>query len=249
MSARANIEMHTIFSGVAVDSASRRMTVVLAGSALVLLLLFSNGDIDHRVSASFFDSTLHVFPIGKSWWVDLVLYRGMKVFMGVVFLSYLLWGVRAVRTGRVGFNERHLLAGIAGTGLTIGLVNLLKTATGVECPWSTEPFGGERAAVSLAESLSQFIAGNPGAGRCFPAGHPTGGLYLLSWAVALRSAAPIFARITAGLGFFFGAMMGLTRIAQGAHFLSHVLWSVWLAVIIALLLHLWLNSTEPLDGS
>jgi membrane-associated PAP2 superfamily phosphatase len=227
-----------------VDKASLRIWASLGLLALALIIFFHDGEIDHFVSSLFFDSNLHVFPIGKNASVDAYLYRGMKFFMGAVFLVYLLWGVWSLRVARVGFTGRHLIAGIAGTGLTIGLVNLLKVLTGVECPWSTEPFGGTREALSLAESLSQFFSGSPGSGRCFPAGHPTGGLYLLSWAVSLRASAPVLAGVTAVFGFFSGALMGLTRIAQGAHFLSHVLWSVWLAVVIAFLIHTWIGSTD-----
>lgn len=35
-------------------------------------------------------------------------------------------------------------------------------------------------------------------------------------------------------GLLAGALMGYGRMAQGAHFLSHVLWSAWLAWAVAL---------------
>ncbi len=226
------------------DKPYRKIWLGLFALAVMLAIVFGDGRIDHSVTSFFYDPQARTFPVRESEFVDAFLYRGMKFFMGGVFVGYLAWGFWALSAKKQGFTARHLWAGILGTGIIIGFVNLLKSLTGVECPWSTEPFGGQVALLSLYEAFAGLLSGNAGQGRCFPAGHATGGLFLFAWAVALRDRTPFMAKITAGLGLFLGLLMGLTRVTQGAHFLSHVLWSVWVASLIAVLLALWLDSSK-----
>ncbi len=75
-----------------------------------------------------------------------------------------------------------------------------------------------------------------GHGQCFPAGHASGGFYLFAWAVAIAGFSSSLARFVAVAGLISGLVMGLTRVAQGAHFLSHVLWSAWVSAALTLLL-------------
>jgi membrane-associated PAP2 superfamily phosphatase len=49
--------------------------------------------------------------------------------------------------------------------------------------------------------------------------------------------------------FTLGILMGLSRLVQGAHFLSHVLWSAWFAwaltIALAALLRVPLSAEKP----
>ncbi len=226
------------------DKPYRKIWAGLFVSAVMLAIVFGDGRIDHSITSLFYSPHAGTFPLRESKFVDVFLYRGMKLFMGGVFVAYLAWGLWALKTKRQGFTARHLWVAVAGTGIIIGLVNLIKSLTGVECPWSTQPFGGQADARSLVEAFTGLLSGNAGHGRCFPAGHATGGLFLFAWAVALRDSAPLAAKFTAGLGLILGLFMGLTRVTQGAHFLSHVLWSMWVAALIGVLLTLWLDSSK-----
>ncbi|WP_341650262.1 hypothetical protein [Thauera humireducens] len=49
------------------------------------------------------------------------------------------------------------------------------------------------------------------------------------WAVALRPAGRRAARLALLLGLIAGSVLGTARMLQGAHFLSHTLWTLWLA--------------------
>lgn len=226
------------------DKSYRKILLGLLALAAMLEIIFADGRIDYTITTLFFDHQTRTFLIRDNIFIGVFAYHGLKLFMGGVFIAYLAWGLRAICVKRPGFTSRHLWAGVIGTGLIIGLVNLLKILTGVECPWSTEAFGGQAALLSLHEAFIGLLSGHSGQGRCFPAGHPTGGLFLFAWAVAVRDSAPFMAKITAGFGLLLGLLMGLTRVIQGAHFLSHVLWSIWVASLIAVFLAVWLDSSK-----
>lgn len=75
----------------------------------------------------------------------------------------------------------------------------------------------------------------------FPAGHPSAAFYMSVPYFVLRRTRPSQALLWLWGGFAFGLLMGATRIIQGGHFLSDVVWSagfVYLtALVLAALLH------------
>lgn len=102
-------------------------------------------------------------------------------------------------------------------------VNLLKYYSPYSCPWDLPQFGGTE----------------PHAGRCLPAAHPLTGFALFGLYPALRQAAmPRAARYALVAGGVIGAVAGAVQVARGAHFVSHVLWTAWLAWALTLLLAL-----------
>lgn len=102
------------------------------------------------------------------------------------------------------------------------LVNLLKGATGLDCPWDLRPFGGERLFHDLFESLP---ADQPG-GRCFPAGHASGGYGWLALYFAALHLDPRWRWRALAVGLGLGLLFGLGQQLRGAHFLSHDLWTL-----------------------
>lgn len=101
--------------------------------------------------------------------------------------------------------------------------------------------------------LKIFDALPPGIrpGHCFPAGHASVALWLPSLAIwwlpgRRKTAATVFA-----LGLLPGLLLGWVQQMRGAHFLSHTLWSVWIACLliacIARALHLFTHNTICLD--
>jgi membrane-associated PAP2 superfamily phosphatase len=116
------------------------------------------------------------------------------------------------------------------------VVGGLKEATNVDCPWDLAGFGGDRPYVHL---LGDRPDGLPRA-ACFPGAHSS-------------SAFALFALYFAGLGlgrrrlawggfalaFALGALFSFGQQARGAHFLSHDLWSAFIAWTICLALYRW----------
>lgn len=212
-------------------------------SGLAIYSLFSDGKVDLWLSRLFYDASVQAFVWGKSEFVDLVLYRGHKWVMTAVAFGLIAWGIWAILNKRVGFNRRHLWVGILGTVLIIVTVGALKKLTGIDCPWSIDEFGGAMPFMPLQEVARLAFEGQVGQGRCFPAGHSTGGLFLLAWAAAFYETSRTAARWLIAAGFGLGLLMGFVRIAQGAHFLSHVVWAMWVSAVLAYLL--WLAVLRP----
>lgn len=116
--------------------------------------------------------------------------------------------------------------------LATAAVSFLKSGSPRHCPYDLIEFGG------LEAHLGLFEAARPGhtLGHCFPAGHASAGFCLLAFyfaghALGRRGLA------LAGLwgGFGAGMAFGMARVAQGAHFLSHNLWSAgvcWLVILV-----------------
>lgn len=209
----------------------------------VVYSLFADGKLDLWLSRLLYDSPSQAFIWGKSEFVDLVLYRGHKWLMTALAFGVIVWGIRAVWTRRAGFGPKHLAVGILGTVCIIVAVGALKKITGIDCPWSIDEFGGDRPFIPMQEIVHLAFDGRVGQGQCFPAGHSTGGLFLLAWAAAVYDTSRLLAAWLISLGMVLGLLMGLVRMAQGAHFLSHVIWAMWLSALLAYLL--WVVVLRP----
>lgn len=201
-------------------------------TALLLLALFESGALDLRLEALFHDPRLGDFPLRHHWFFEQVLHHGLKqaCYALLIFASGLcLLGVR----GKLAWLPRpDAWLALIGMLLIPLSITLLKQLTHRHCPWDIVDFGGYAPYVGLLGSAPADLA----QGRCFPAGHAGGGLAWLIWAVALRTARPRLARRILAGSLALGMLMGVARMAQGAHFLSHTLWSAWWAWSLSLLL-------------
>ncbi len=206
--------------------------VFLALSAACLLLLFENSRLDLTVATYFFDREQVAFPLQHHWFMSDLMHHGLKSasyaagVLSVVF-CVMAWSRPVAWLPR----QQALLAGL-GVILIPLLTSGLKHLTNRHCPWDVIDFGGYAPYVSLFGSTAPEIT----RGVCFPAGHASAGFVWIVWAVALRATRPAWARGALLGGLLLGAMMGFGRMAQGAHFLSHVLWSAWFAWALTLAL-------------
>ena len=204
----------------------------LMAMAGLLLLVFENSQLDLTVSQWLFDPALGEFPLRHHWLLDRVLHHGMK------YASYALICVALVPCwlgwkGELAWlPRRNAVLAALGMVLIPICTSLLKSATNRHCPWDVVEFGG------FAPYLGLLAPSVPGikAGVCFPAGHAAAGFLWLIWAVALRPAGRGLARIALVTALSYGALLGVVRMVQGAHFLSHVLWSAWFAWALSLAL-------------
>jgi membrane-associated PAP2 superfamily phosphatase len=106
----------------------------------------------------------------------------------------------------------------------------LKQLISRHCPWDMVDFGGFAPYLHLLDTPPTTIK----AGVCFPAGHASAGFLWIVWGVALRPAGRGPARLGLVAGLLLGGVLGVARMAQGAHFLSHTLWSLWFAWALSL---------------
>lgn len=105
---------------------------------------------------------------------------------------------------------------IIGPGIIAN--SIFKDHFGRPRPRQIEEFGGEQ------HFLPLWQPGEMGKGKSFPCGHATMGFYLSVVGFALRKRRALASIVFLG-GLFYGATIGLARIAQGGHFASDVLWA------------------------
>lgn len=203
--------------------------LLLIGAA-VLFLVSEHTRLDLEIARRLYDPELGRFPLRHQWLLDTVLYHGMKqassvAVAGALYFCYLGW------KGELAWLPRRnaVLAALGMLLIPLG-TTLLKGLTHRYCPWDLADFGG------FAPYLPLFAAAPEGikAGACFPAGHASAGYLWIVWGIALRPAGARLARLGLLAGLGLGSLMGLARMIQGAHFLSHTLWSLWFAWALSL---------------
>jgi membrane-associated PAP2 superfamily phosphatase len=204
------------------------------GPALVIaavLLALDTTPLDSVISNWFFDSVAGAFPLrhnavlevlGHLWAKELIVMAAGCV-IGMCLLSFV----------HPALGPHRLLLLFLSLALTLAplAVTLLKASSARHCPWSLQEYGG------FAPHLSLFDAAPPdmAPGHCFPSGHASGGFALLAFYFAGHALGNRrLAWSGLGSGLVIGMAFGMVRVAQGAHFLSHNLWSAlvcWLVIL------------------
>jgi membrane-associated PAP2 superfamily phosphatase len=211
-----------------------RQFLILGFSAFGLLLIFELTSIDIWLNDFFYNPGLKEFSLRNHPFMTQVMHHGMKNAMYVLGVASIIFAIWKLKVGKTLLTARHVWAGSLGVILIPALVALLKHLTNKHCPWSLDIYGGSVPYVGLFEThLSQF-----GTGQCFPAGHAAGGFMWFAWAISLWFIYPKFAKIIFYLAIILGLILGISRMMQGAHFFSHVLWTAWFSWVISLVLAL-----------
>jgi membrane-associated PAP2 superfamily phosphatase len=218
---------------------------ILAVTAIALLLIFEVSHLDIFISNYFFNAQLKTFELREHPFLTQVMHHGLKSFMYVLGVASIVIGVFLLKKCRGLIQAKHIAVGSLGVILIPALVALLKHLTNKHCPWSLDIYGGQVPYAGLFESH----ASNLGAGQCFPAGHAAGGFMWFAWSVALMSTYPRLAKILFYFAIVMGLALGLARMMQGAHFLSHVLWTAWFAWLISLILAITFRVISVTDKS
>jgi len=187
--------------------------------------------IDYNVSNWFYDKSSHVFPLRETFLMDTVLHYWTKnaVFLLIASIATLLclsFFAQELRPRR-----RLLLFLVLAMSLAPLSVAILKELTDRPCPWDLADFGGTAPYTHLFEHRGP----NHAPGRCFPAGHAATGFALLAlFFAAHHERKRIYSDMALAAGLLGGVLLGIGRVAQGAHFLSHVLWSglvCWMVMV------------------
>jgi membrane-associated PAP2 superfamily phosphatase len=112
------------------------------------------------------------------------------------------------------------------------IISVLKRQSVLHCPWDEQRYGGTAPYLKLLDAVPSSMQ----AGHCFPAGHASTGLWLAAFCVFWLPHRPRVAIgvFFAGLGV--GFVLGWVQQMRGAHFLSHTLWSMWIASAILLIM-------------
>lgn len=199
---------------------------------LAATVLFRNTAIDLTISSWFYDRATQTWPWFYSPWCTFFYRGGTYPAVAIALLGggLLLAGLcqRSVQNWRRAGLFLLVVFGL-GPGLIVNYA--LKEHWGRPRPHQVSEFGGEFAYVPL---------GTPGPSithnSSFPSGHAAVAFYLIAPAFVVPAQRPRLANGLLALGSIFGAGMSLTRVMQGGHFASDVLWSagiVYLTCVLA----------------
>jgi len=123
--------------------------------------------------------------------------------------------------------------------LVPAFISVGKQETHVHCPFQYQEFGGPIAYTTLLQANK-----TPQNGRCFPAGHASGGfallLFMMIAATRRRQMLALAGAMTMGWS------MGGYQMLNGRHFLSHTLATMLIAWILILVVHLLLFGNRPI---
>ena len=195
----------------------RRAVVALALGLLVVLAWDASG-LDLALARCFGGAA--GFAAREAYWSRDLLHGGLRNVWIAVWLGLAVdaWRQQPARRGPSRRARRQaLLAGL----LLLVVVPALKSLSHSSCPWSLQGFGGSAPWVSHWD----WTLRDGGPGHCFPSGHTAG-------AAAFAPFAWIWGRRAWGLVALSTGLASLAQLARGAHFLSHVLWAVWICVAL-----------------
>ncbi len=220
---------------------SRRVDLLLLLALQGLFLLWPL--IDLRVSEWFYIAG-QGFPLGENaliQWIYRVfasLHIPIAAILLWLFLASWIWRRSEERSLR-----RRLAFLILSLALGPGLVvnEILKVESGRARPGQVEQLGGKKAFTPVFQPADQCQR------NCsFVSGHAALGFYFIGFAWVLRE------RRWLWWGIAVGAVVGGTRILQGGHFLSDVIFAYWAVYGINVLLARWLlgqsSITEPIES-
>ncbi len=186
--------------------------------------------VDMDIANLFFDTATGQFIGRHSYLLENILHDRVK--QGVIVLGVLALAVFAASFLVKGLYSwrRELGCLVLALGVSTAFVTPLKKLTQVQCPWSLTQFGG-------SETYSKLLEPRPATdkpGLCWPGGHATTGFCLFALFFALRDRKPRLARVAFAAALIAGTVLSVGRMMQGAHFLSHNVWTAVFCWLIGL---------------
>lgn len=199
--------------------ASGRVVAGLCWSALLIYWLGAGTDVDLYLADAMFDRASGVFPWRHAWLAETFNHRILKAVLTLAGLGFIAAALR----------DRSKKPGLRVVALSAVLVplsiSLLKQNSVAHCPWDLARYGGVEPYARLFEMLPPGVA----PGHCLPAGHASCALWLVSLAALWLPGEPRKAMLAAALALAGGFAVGWMQQLRGAHFLTHTLWSMWIA--------------------
>jgi membrane-associated PAP2 superfamily phosphatase len=211
----------------------RTHLLLVPGTLAFAALCSQSSGIDHALTAFFYDAANNNFPAHTSVALEMFGHHFAKTAVTMVWLALLVsvaltyawprW--RPAWTAQRG----ALWCTVLGMALGPLIVVALKGMNAYHCPWDLVDFGGG------AEFASGWFVAASEVGYCFPGGHAASGFSLIALYFLARETKLRLANCMLALALLVGTVFSVIRMAQGAHFLSHNLWSAAICWEIAAL--------------
>jgi membrane-associated PAP2 superfamily phosphatase len=206
-----------------------------AGAAAMALLvfLFEFTPLDRIVTEWFYDPAARHFPLRHDWFLEVVMHRWAKYLIVLVAVGAAVGFAASFRVAALRVHRAVFLFVFLTLATGPFLVGVLKQLSAKHCPYDLQLYGGFAPYYGLFDLSPAGVR----SGECFPGGHASGGFALMSFYFVWRRRDRGLAFGALIGGFAYGFLLGFGRIAQGAHFLSHNLWSAAVLWWVMLLLH------------
>lgn len=201
--------------------------IVLLSFACISTVIFWITDLDIRCTAIFYTPP----PASESWSQEFnplwqLFFYGAPLLVAFIAIGSAITLIMHYQHPYLGRYAAYIILTLAlGPGLLINLV--LKDHWGRPRPYQIQAFGGNMS------YLPPLMLGASSAHKSFPAGHASVGFSLCAFWFLWRKRKPRLSKLALILSLALGFIMGLGRIATGAHFLSDVLWSGFITFFIA----------------
>lgn len=216
--------------------ALRRLTIMLVAGALAILWLGRCTDLDLMLADVVFDAQRRVFPWRDAWLTvtfNHVIVKQLLMLLALGIVGYALVDAWRPRAGLSALGRLQLRTVAMSAVLVPAVTSALKHLSTSHCPWDLLRYGGEQPYVRLFGTAPAATL----PGQCLPAGHASSALWLVALAVCWLPERPSRARAAALLAIGAGATVGYLQQLRGAHFMTHTLWSIWIAstIVVALI--------------
>ena len=210
-------------------------TLILLGSATVILFIGQYTDLDLLLTDYFFDTQQRIFPWDHTWFARNLMHGYVKNVL--VWSGFILMGLAILDLVRpfaqLSSIQRAKLRVIALSAfLEPILIKTLKEKSSMHCPWDIDRYNGSHPFLRLLDTIPDGWQ----AGHCFPAGHASSAMWLTALAVLWLPTNPKRATKAYLGGLSVGLILGWVQQMRGQHFLTHTLWTAWLASALAILL-------------
>ncbi|MFI8980222.1 phosphatase PAP2 family protein [Ectopseudomonas khazarica] len=206
-----------------------RLALGIPLALMAALLLIDPAPLDFALANLFYEPGQGF--IGRhSFWLEDILHDRAKQAVIVVGVLAIVGFVLSLLPTRLRAWRRPLGYLVLALGLSTSVVTPLKALTGMHCPWSLSEFGGQEQFTPLLAERAPTAK----PGRCWPGGHASAGFSLLALFFVLRDRRPRAARVALAVALSLGSLFSLGRMLQGAHFLSHNVWTLLIDWVICL---------------
>jgi membrane-associated PAP2 superfamily phosphatase len=207
----------------------------LCVTGLAILWIGRATNIDLILADAVYDTASGAFPWRHAWLTDTfshVILKGLLTLAAAWFILAAARDLWRPRPGRDALDRLRLRVVGLSAVLVPAVISTLKQASVAHCPWDLARYGGTEPYLRLFDALPLGVP----AGHCLPAGHASTALWLVSLCVYWLPSRPSAARRVALLALLLGGLVGWMQQLRGAHFLTHTLWSIWIACAVVLVI-------------
>lgn len=208
----------------------RNQLLLLVVTGLCLALLFHFTSLDVQLEDRWHSATGTAWPLRDAWWTSTVMHTWLRYVLNIAALVC-FWQAWQRRRDTDALRWRAVAISALAVPLLVGIGKRLSP---MHCPWDIDRYGGY---APYYDPFAALLTHIPQPGHCFPAGFVSAGSWLLAFVLFFY---PARKRVSLLVGLGATALilaMGLVQQMRGAHFLSHVLWTLWLSWAIVLAAH------------